>query len=217
MTDGEQSADRQFASSEWCLIVAGVISGILGLVVFLRIHALWIAPIWEVAIIGAFLACRGGIVTARCYMLTPSGMRIRPLSWLATFGMVSLPLVPCVILTTLLPPLLESENGQLSHRINMPWLVTGFLVTLLIPAPVVGAILGWYLTKDRSTAALFAGMGLLIALGPGHNLPLFGIFGGATGPQLLKAYVLTFVPMAIAAIILAEATFLRHGEVLRAK
>ena len=196
--------------------MAGVISGLLGLVVFLGIHAVWIAPIWEVAIIGVFLACGGGMLTARCYMLTLSGMRIHSRSWLAAFGIVALPLVPCIVLTAFLPPLLESENGQLVHPINVPWLVAGFFITLLIPAPALAAALGWYLTRDRSTAALFAGMGLLIALGPGHNLPLFGVFGGATGPQLFKAYVLTFAPMAIAAVVLAEATLLRHREILRA-
>ncbi len=126
------------------------------------------------------------------------------------FGMVAVLLVPCVILTAVLPLLLESENGQVVHPINVPWLVTGFFVNLLVPAAAVGAAMGWLIAKRRSAAALFAVMGLLMALGPGHNLPLFGVFDDATGPQLLKAFVLTFAPMAVTAVVLVEASALRR-------
>ena len=125
------------------------------------------------------------------------------------FGMVALPLVPCIILTAALPPLLQTENGEIVHPINVPWLVTGFFVNLLVPAIAVSAAIGWRIARRRSTAALFGGMGLLVALGPGHNLPLFDVFGPATGAQLLKAFVLTFVPMAVATAVLVVITPLR--------
>ncbi len=154
------------------------------------------------------------MVTARCYTLASHRIPRRPVSWFAVLGMVAIPLVPCVILAAFLPPLLESENGQVVHPINVPWLVIGSLVYLLVPAVTVGATLGWLLTRRRAAVVLFAVMGFLMALGPGHNLPLFGVFGDATGPQLLKAFVLTFAPMAVAAVVLVEGAALRPGTVL---
>ena len=185
-------------------IALGIMSGIVCLVVFLTIHAIWIVPIWNVALIGVFIAGGGGALSARCCLVVHRLMPVRPLSWFVIFGMVAIPLAPCIILATVLPPLLESENGQIVHPINVPWLVGGFFVNLLIPAAVVGAAMGWRIARRRSAVALFAGMGLLMAVGPGHNLPLFGLFSGATGPQLFKAIVLTFVPMAVAAVVLWE-------------
>ena len=190
------------------VVVTGVLSGAVCLAVFLVIHAIWITPIWGVAVIGVFLATGGGAAAARCYSLARRIMPARPLSWLAVLGMMAIPLVPCFILTSVLPPLLEAQNGQVVHPINVPWLVTGFFVNLLVPAAVVGAIMGWLISGRRSGAVLFAAMGLLIAVGPGHNLPLFGVFGDATGPQLVKAFVLTFAPMAVGAVVLVEAPVL---------
>ena len=189
-------------------LIVGVVSGIVGLVTFLVIHAIWITPIWKVAVIGVFIAGGGGALTARCYTLARHRLPVRPLSWFAVFGMVAIPLVPCVILAAVLPPLLESESGQVVEPINIPWLVTGFFVILLVPAVTVGATMGWLIAKRRAAVALFAAMGLLMAPGPGHNLPLFGVFGDATGPQLLKAFVLTFAPMAVASVVLVEAAVL---------
>jgi len=129
--------------------------------------------------------------------------------------LVAIPLVPSIILTAALPALLESENGQVIHPINVPWLVTGFFVILLFPAAAVGATMGWIITGKLSSVVLFAGMGLLMALGPGHNLPLFDVFGEATGPQLLKAFVRTFVPMVVAAAVLSEALHWSANKHLR--
>jgi hypothetical protein len=69
--------------------------------------------------------------------------------------------------------------------------------------------MGWLVAGRRPVAALFAAMGLLMAVGPGHILPLFG--SEATGPQLFEALVLTFVPMAAAAVVLADAALLWPG------
>ena len=202
VTDSKPPLAEVFTTT--ALVASGVISGIGCLVVFLALHAIWITPIWNVAVIGVFIASGGCAVTAWCCAMVRRMMPVRPLSWFAVFGMVAVPLVPCVILTAVLPPLLQSENGELVHPINVPWLVTGFFVNLLFPAAAVGATMGWLIARKRSAAALFAGMGLLMALGPGHNLPLFGVFGDATGPQLLKVFMLTFVPMAVAAVALSE-------------
>ena len=190
------------------VVGAGVLSGAVCLAAFLVIHAIWITPIWGVAVIGVFIATGGGAVAARCYTLARHIMPARPVSWLAVLGMVAIPLVPCIILTSVLPPLLEAENGQVVHPINVPWLVTGFFVNLLVSAAVVGAVMGWLISGRRSGAVLFAAMGLLMAVGPGHNLPPFGVFGDATGPQLVKAFVLTFAPMAVGAVVLVEAPVL---------
>jgi len=67
-------------------VAFGVMSGIVCLVVFLTIHAIWITPIWNVAVIGVFIAGGGGAVAARCWTLVRHMMPVRPLSWLAVFG-----------------------------------------------------------------------------------------------------------------------------------
>ncbi len=209
---GSDPSVRQTGPHSDSYVAVGVLCGFVCLGAFLVIHAIWIAPIWNVAVIGVILACAGGVVAARCYALARHLMPARPVSWIMVFGMLVAPLVPCVILTSALPPLLEAENGEIVHPINVPWLVTGFFVNLLIPATAVGAAIGWVITNRRSAVALFATMGLLMALGPGHNLPLFGVFGDATGAQLLKAFVLTFAPMGLGAVVLVEMSTLRRSR-----
>ena len=179
----------------------GAASGLTGLIVFLVIHAMWITPIWFIAIIGIVVSISGGLLTGKCYELSTRFNTWRPFRSLYVIALVSVTLVPCVLLIQFVPPLLEAENGEVVHPINVPWVVSGFFLLLLIPSAIVGWISGRILTGNKLSGGLFAIMGLLIALGPGHNLPLFG---DATGEQLLKALVLTFVPMAAAAIVLAE-------------
>lgn len=186
---------------------AGVISGLVGLVTFLIIHAVWITPIWQVAFVGIIIASLAGLVTAQCYNIVKPAKHARPLSWIFVFGATALPLLPGAVLPHLFPPLLESENGQVIHPINLPWLISGFFITLLIPAAITGGALGWFITKRRRPAALFSAMGLIMAVGPGHNLPLFG--SEASGEQLIKALTLTFVPVALAAFALAECPTMR--------
>jgi hypothetical protein len=176
-------------------------SGLVGMIVFLVLHALWIMPIWFIAPIGALISVGGGIVTGQCYARASKLSVWRPISSLYVFLMVGVTLLPCVLLIKVVPPLLESQNGEVVHPINMPWIVSGFFLLLIIPAAGVGWIFGRILGGDRSSAAIFSVMGLLIALGPGHNLPLFG---AASGEQLTMALTLTFAPIAAAAVVLAE-------------
>ncbi|MEK9675792.1 MAG: hypothetical protein VW271_04540, partial [Chloroflexota bacterium] len=117
------------------------------------------------------------------------------------FVLVAATLLPCTLLIKVVPPLLEAENGEIVHPINVPWLVSGFFFLLIIPALGIGWLMGKYMTMNVKGGPLFALMGFLAALGPGHNLALFG---EATVEQLLNALVLTFVPMMIAAVVMAE-------------
>jgi hypothetical protein len=44
-------------------VAAGILSGLVCLAGFLVIHAIWITPIWNVAIIGVLMAAGGGAVS----------------------------------------------------------------------------------------------------------------------------------------------------------
>ena len=46
-------------------LIAGVISGMAGLLVFLTIHHFWIKPIWFIAPIGLMIAGLGGLAVGR--------------------------------------------------------------------------------------------------------------------------------------------------------
>ena len=195
------AAKKSIVSDRQVPVAVGLISGLTGLVVFLVMHAIWITPIWFISIIGIIVSAGGGIVTARCYERSTRLRIWRPFSSLYVFSLVGITLLPCVLLIQMVPPLLEAENGEVVHPVNMPWVVSGFFLLLLIPAATVGWLVGRFLTGSNSSAVLYSSMGLLVALGPGHNLPLFG---DATGEQLFKALMLTFTPMAAAAVVMAE-------------
>ena len=184
-------------------LLVGVTSGISGPVTFLVIHQIVVSPIWFISIIGVVISAGSGAVTAKCYSQTVRFRFPRPLYSAYVFVLVVATLLPCTLLIKVVPPLLQAENGEVVHPINVPWLVSGFFVLLIIPAIGVGWLMGRYLTPRGNVGPMFALMGFLAALGPGHNLPLFG---GASGEQLFNALVLTFVPMMIAAVVMAEGT-----------
>lgn len=191
------------------LRAAGIASGLAGLATFLVLHAIWITPIWNILVVGVLISGFGGWLAIRCYGYASRLANGRLGSYGLVFAGVSLTLVPSVVLTIVLPPLLETENGEIVRPLNVSWLVSGFFVNLLIPTFLAGAAMGWLLTKRRTTAALFGGMGLLMGLGPGHNIPLFG---AATAAQWGMVLALTFVPMAAAAVVLVEGVALASRD-----
>jgi hypothetical protein len=169
--------------------VAGVLAGAAGLLVFLVIHHLWIAPIWFILLPGLALAGLGGLAVGRAYGELHHRLPPRPWRHLAWAGLVGLTLVPALVLAELRPPLFDADTGELSRGTTPGLVAARFAGELLLPATLAGAI-GGHLLGGRRAARRMGLAGLVFALGPGHNVPLLGgTSGAAKGAVLLVAIV----------------------------
>jgi hypothetical protein len=69
--------------------VAGVASGIAGLLVFLVIHAMWIKPIWFILPAGLIISGAGGLAAGWAYAEVLSSLPPRPWTALAVMGLTA--------------------------------------------------------------------------------------------------------------------------------
>ncbi len=53
--------------TESAVMIAGVLAGVAGLLVFLVLHALWIVPIWFILPAGMVVAAGGGLAIGWAY------------------------------------------------------------------------------------------------------------------------------------------------------
>lgn len=181
-------------------LIAGVLSGIAGLLVFLTIHHFWIRPIWFILPPGLLIAGLSGLAIGWSYAEIKAGLPPRPWASLALFALVGLILLPSIVLGQLRPALFNIETGKLIEGKTVE-VVARFVVELLLTATVVGALAGWRLGHTGRAVFATALAGFLFALGPGHNIPLLG-----NTPGVGKGIVL------LAAVILVSALVLVEGE-----
>jgi hypothetical protein len=73
-------------------LIAGVLAGITGLLVFLVIHHIWIMPIWFILPIGLVIAAAGGLAVGWAYSELLPGLPRRPWSIFAWVALISLSL-----------------------------------------------------------------------------------------------------------------------------
>jgi hypothetical protein len=153
-------------------LIAGVISGEVGLLVFLIIHHFWIVPIWFILPAGALVACCGGLAVGWSY--AEIRRRFPSARWklLAGFGLMATTLAPAIVLAQILPPVVDVGAARLVGATNE--LLARFVFALVVPATLVGALEGWALLRTWRGAAAMALAGLLLALVPGHNIPFLG-------------------------------------------
>jgi membrane associated rhomboid family serine protease len=59
-------------------LIAGLLAGITGLLVFLVIHHLWIKPIWFILPLGLVIAAAGGLAAGWAYSELLPGLPRRP-------------------------------------------------------------------------------------------------------------------------------------------
>jgi hypothetical protein len=153
-------------------LISGAISGEVGLLVFLTIHYFWIAPIWFILPAGALFACLGGLAVGWSY----AGIRQRfpAARWhiLVGFGLMTTTLAPPLVLAQILPPVVDVRAGRLVGSTND--LIVRFVFVLFAPAILVGALEGWAILRTRRGAIATALAGLVLAMGPGHNIPFLG-------------------------------------------
>jgi hypothetical protein len=181
-------------------LLAGVISGVAGLLVFLTIHHFWIRPVWFIALPGGMMAALGGLAVGWAYAEIKGGLPPRPWTALGVFALVAATLTPAVVLAQLRPPPLDIRTGAVING-SSGWAVAGrFALELLLTATLVGGLMGWWLGHTPRAALAMALAGFVFALGPGHNVPFLG-----NTPALGKGLALLVAIILISALVLVEA------------
>ena len=180
-------------------LIAGVFSGLAGLLAFLVIHHFWIRPIWFILPVGLLIAAGGGLAVGWAYSELLPGLPPRPWSAVVLIAVIGACLTPAVVLAQLRPPLFTamSENAQLT--VSRGRAVAIFVFQLLLTAAGVGALAGWWIGGSGRAALATSLAGLVFALGPGHNIPLLG-----NTPAVGKGVVLLIIIIFVSAIVLVE-------------
>ena len=180
-------------------LIAGGISGIAGLFVFLTIHHFWIKPIWFILPAGLVIAALGGLAVGWSYAEIRVGLPPRPWTSIAVFALVGATLTPAILLAQLRPPPLDISTGAIIDGSSSGIVIARFVIELLLTATVVGGLAGWWLGHTGRAALATALAGFIFALGPGHNIPLLG-----NTPAVGKGIVLLVTIIAVSAVVLVE-------------
>jgi hypothetical protein len=181
-----------------------------GLVTFLLIHHVLIAPIWFIAPAGAVLAAAGGAAVGAAYAELLPHLPRRPWTTIAVILVIAAVLLPAFVFSELCGPMFAMD-GDGGGTLLFPGTEAAVRVVLglLGTAVVAGAVLGWLLTRSRRAAARLAAAGLLLALGPGHNIPLLG-----GTPAVGEEFVILATVAGVASLVLVEgnARLARRGQ-----
>lgn len=156
-------------------IEAGALAGVAGLVVFLVLHHLWIAPIWFVAPMGAVLASIGGAAVGAAYAELRPRLPGRPWTSACVMALTGATLAPAIVAAELRGPIFApGPGGGAILLVPASEAVLAFVGGLVAKAALTGGLLGALIGRTRRAAALTAAAGLGLAVGPGHNIPLLG-------------------------------------------
>ena len=179
-------------------LIAGALSGIAGLLVFLVIHHFWIRPIWFILPVGLIIAGFGGLAAGWSYTEIKTGLPPRPWAALALVAVIGVILAPSILLAQLRQPLINITTGIIPPE-EAGRVTLHFVLELLITAGVVGGLAGWLLGHTLRAAMATALAGLVFALGPGHNIPFLG-----STPAVGKGLVLLLAITLVSALVLVE-------------
>ncbi|HLE26734.1 MAG TPA: hypothetical protein VI793_01360 [Anaerolineales bacterium] len=179
-------------------LIAGSLSGIAGLLVFLVIHHFWIRPIWFILPVGLMIAGFGGLAAGWSYTEIKTGLPPRPWAALALVAVIGVILAPSILLAQLRQPLINITTGIIPPE-EAGRVTLHFVLELLITAGVVGGLAGWLLGHTLRAAMATALAGLVFALGPGHNIPFLG-----STPAVGKGLVLLLAITLVSALVLVE-------------
>ncbi len=181
-------------------VEAGAIAGIAGLVVFLTLHHLWIVPIWFIAPVGSVMAAAGGAAVAAAYVELLAHLPRRPWTALAVMAGVAATLVPSIVAAELRGPIYDmGVDGEATLLVPVSGALTAFVIGLLAPAALAGAVLGALVGRTRRATATTALAGFALALGPGHNIPLLG-----GTPATIKELAILAAVALVASVVLVE-------------
>lgn len=172
-------------------LIAGVLAGIAGLLVFLTIHHFWIRPIWSILPAGLAIAGVGGLIVGWAYAEIKKGLPPLPWTVLAVFAIVIATLIPALVLAQLRSPPFNVSTGTPVNG-TVANLIARFIFELLLTATIIGALLGWWFGHTLRAALAMGLAGFVFALGPGHNIPFLGNTPGA-GKGIILLVSITFV------------------------
>lgn len=190
-------------------LIAGILSGIAGLLVFLVIHQFWIIPIWFVLPLGLLIASVGGCAVGWAYGELLPALPPRPWTAISIIGLIAVILLPSFILAELRQPMFDVTVPAGVLLISTERAAMLFVLELLVTSTVVGALAGWLIRRTARAALATALAGFVFALGPGHNIP----FLGGT-PGSIKGLLILLVVASVSAIVLVdvEARLSSSGE-----
>ena len=180
-------------------LIAGLLSGFAGLLVFLVIHHIWIKPIWFILPVGLVIAAAGGLAAGWAYTELLPNLPGRPWTFLVWAGLVSLTLAPAVILAQLRPPVFTGTGMDATATITVAQGVVIFVRDLLLTAAATGGLAGWLIGRTWRAALATALAGFVFALGPGHNVPFLG-----NTPATGKGILLLLAVILSASVVLVE-------------
>ncbi len=187
-------------------LIAGVLAGTAGLLVFLVLHHLWITPIWFILPLGLVIAVIGGLAVGWAYGELLPGLPARPWTIFAWVALIGLTLAPSIVLAQLRPPLFTGTGMNVTAVVSVAQAAVIFVRDLLLPATVIGGLGGWLIGRTRRAAFATALAGFVFALGPGHNVPFLG-----NTPATGKGIALLIVIVLAASIVLVEG----HAALIR--
>jgi hypothetical protein len=180
-------------------LIAGMLAGVAGLLVFLVIHHLWIKPIWFILPLGLVIAASGGLAVGWAYSELYSHLPKRPWTIPALVALIGLTLTPAVVIAQLRPPLFTGSGMNVIANVSVAQAAVIFVRDLLLPAAVVGGLEGWLIVRTKRAALTTALAGFIFALGPGHNVPFLG-----NQPATGKGIILLIAIVLTASIVLVE-------------
>ncbi len=180
-------------------LIAGVLSGMAGLLVFLVIHHFWITPIWFILPLGLLIAALGGLAVGWAYGELLPALPPRPWTSIAVIALIAVILLPSFILAELRGPMFDVTVPAGVLLISTGRATTIFVLELLATSTLVGALAGWLIGHTARAALATALAGFVFALGPGHNIPFLG-----STPGSVKGFLLLLVIVCVSAVVLVE-------------
>ena len=189
-------------------MIAGVLAGVAGLMVFLVIHHFWIKPIWFILPIGLVMAVLGGLAVGWAYSELLPDLPKRPWTTLLWVALILLTLLPAIVIAQLRPPLFTGTGMNVTATISVVQAGIIFVRDLVLPAAIIGGLCGWLIGRTKRAALATALAGFVFALGPGHNIPFLG-----NQPATGKGIILLIAIVIAASIVLveAQAALMRYG------
>lgn len=191
------------------MYLPGVLAGLVGFVVFLLLHAVWIRPIWFVAPLGIAIAGIGGVAVGWAFADVkphlPAGVIGR---WVAVGVGAVLVLTPTMILVQLGDPYVPVVDGVAQvEAVDVPSLAVRFVVELIVVTAVTGAGVGWLLTRRRRGALAVSAASVALALGPGHNIPFFQLASHLTATRTALLLLLAAIASASMVLVTVDRLF----------
>jgi hypothetical protein len=182
-------------------ILAGLLSGISGLAVFLVVHHAWIVPIWFVAPVGAVMAGLGGAAVGASYAALRPRLPPRPWTASAVLAVVVVTLTPAIVVGQVRGPIFALDaNGGGTLLVPAADALVDVVVGLLGLSAVAGAVVGALIGRSRRAAATTMLAAVALAVGPGHNVPLLG-----GTPVVAKELAILGAVAIVSAVVLVEA------------